>query len=269
MQPSDPTFNSPTTLTVAEAEGYLQRARDTQPLFSSGVALLCSAAIPQFLGVSLVQGLGASVRISTVVGSILTTLMIIAGVTLLMVGTQRLYRFDALATTHRFTTEAVCAVVEDWRRTYRQRKTLALGMSLALFALSPIPLLVVHRTVSPHDVVWAQPLLIALLLLIVAGAAALLVWSLSTYFPERVLLQEREYDPRLQRERRSLHIGTGVYWTLAVIIAIILIATQVMESSQAMGIYVLAAMTLFLVIRTSVLTWMVRRLQQEEATPAQ
>ena len=58
MQPSDPTFNSPTTLTVAEAEGYLQRARDTQPLFSSGVALLCSAAIPQFLGVSLVQGSG-------------------------------------------------------------------------------------------------------------------------------------------------------------------------------------------------------------------
>lgn len=269
MQPSDPTLTSPATLTVAEAEGYLQRAQDTQPLFSGAVALLCGAAIPQFVGVSLVQGMGASVRISTVIGGILTTLMIIAGVALLMVGTQHLYRFDALATTHRCTTEAVCAVVEEWRRTYRQRKTLALGMSLALFTLFPIPLLVSHRTVSPHDAVWAQPLLISLLLLIVAGAAALLVWSLSTYFPERVLLQEREFDPRLQRERRALHIGTGVYWTLAIIVGIVLIATRVMESPQAMGIYVLAAMTLFLVIRTGVLTWMARRLQQEEPTPGQ
>lgn len=115
MQPSDPTLTSPATLTVAEAEGYLQRAQDTQPLFSGAVALLCGAAIPQFVGVSLVQGMGASVRISTVIGGILTTLMIIAGVALLMVGTQHLYRFDALATTHRCTTEAVCAVVEEWR----------------------------------------------------------------------------------------------------------------------------------------------------------
>ncbi|MEQ3835221.1 hypothetical protein [Lawsonella clevelandensis] len=50
MQPSDPTLTSPATLTVAEAEGYLQRAQDTQPLFSGAVALLCGAAIPNSSG---------------------------------------------------------------------------------------------------------------------------------------------------------------------------------------------------------------------------
>ncbi|WQD13488.1 MAG: hypothetical protein U1U88_001757 [Lawsonella clevelandensis] len=176
---------------MAEAEGYLQRARDTQPLFSGGIALLCSAAIPQFLGVSLVQGLGASVRISTVVGSILTTLMIIAGVTLLMVGTQRLYRFDTLATTHRFTTEAVCAVVERLASHLPATQNSGVGDEFGALRPVPIPLLVVHRTVSPMMWCGRSRSLIALLLLIVCGHGRTPGVEPVHLLPERVLLQER------------------------------------------------------------------------------
>ena len=238
------------SVTLEEANKYMDMAKQS----AKGTALGTFLCILSPVCLLLISGFLQDGRIrmsderAGAAGLIILLVLVLAGVALLVTEGMKLSGFRYLDEEGISLKYGVRGIVEKRREDFEQTHRRCTVLGVALCIISVIPLMTVGTFVD-NDIY--SIMCFALLIVFVAVAVYLFVWSGCIYGSFRKLLQEGEYAKEKKAIKKRTAFLNGVYWAGVLAAFLILRSSNIYEESEynILGIYWTVAVLLYIMIR--------------------
>ena len=238
------------SVTLEEANKYMDMAKQS----AKGTALGTFLCILSPVCLLLISGFLQDGRIrmsderAGAAGLIILLVLVLAGVALLVTEGMKLSGFRYLDEEGISLKYGVRGIVEKRREDFEQTHRRCTVLGVALCIISVIPLMTVGTFVD-NDIY--SIMCLALLIVFVAVAVYLFVWSGCIYGSFRKLLQEGEYAKEKKAIKKRTAFLNGVYWAGVLAAFLILRSSNIYEESEynILGIYWTVAVLLYIMIR--------------------
>ena len=240
------------SVTLEEANKYMDMAKQS----AKGTALGTFLCILSPVCLLLISGFLQDGRIrmsderAGAAGLIILLVLVLAGVALLVTEGMKLSGFRYLDEEGISLKYGVRGIVEKRREDFEQTHRRCTVLGVALCIISVIPLMTVGTFVD-NDIDMYSMMCLALLIVFVAVAVYLFVWSGCIYGSFRKLLQEGEYAKEKKAIKKRTAFLNGVYWAGVLAAFLILRSSNIYEESEynILGVYWIVAVLLYIVIR--------------------
>lgn len=238
------------SVTLEEANKYMDAARESAKGTALGT-LLCILS-PVFL--ILLSGLSQNgwIQISderaSVAGLIILLVLALAGGMLLVTEEMKLSGFRYVEKEGIFLKYGVRGIVEKRRESFEQthRRCTVLGAALSIASVIPLMTVSVFADSDGYSI-----MCFALLVVLVAAAAYLFVWSGCIYNSFIKLLQEEKYTKEKKDIKKRTAFLNGVYWAGALAVFMVVRFSRIHQEAghNMLFSYWVVAALLYVVIR--------------------
>lgn len=193
------------TITLEEAEKFLEVKKETGKIIALGVMLCILGVAALVLISSLINGLGAGI------GVLIMFVMIAAGVALFIPAGIKLSKYEYLKS-NIYLPDQLKLRIEEKREAFIGKfiTSIVLGVVLCILSVTPIILLSMLRANYSHFGA-------VILLVIVSIAVFLFVSAGSLYGAYDMLLQRGDYTPKNKKSEKIVSAVASVVWPLTVI----------------------------------------------------
>lgn len=253
------------SVTLEEANKYMDAARESAKGTALGT-LLCILS-PVFLillsGLSQNGWIQMSDERASVAGLIILLVLALAGGMLLVTEEMKLSGFRYVEKEGIFLKYGVRGIVEKRREDFEQTHRRCTVLGVALCIISVIPLMTVGTFVD-NDIDMYSMMCLALLIVFVAVAVYLFVWSGCIYDSFIKLLQEGKYAKEKKVIKKRTAFLNGVYWAGVLAVFLALRSSNTYEESEynILGVYWIMAVLLYIMIKGMLGAVMERRSTQ-------
>lgn len=238
------------SVSLEEADSFVRLKRKLALPVALGAALCVLSPVPLLLlgGLSEFGSRRVSEDMAGGLGIVFLLIIIAAGVAILVMSSMKLEKYDYLEKENVALQYGVRGIIEKNREEFLRANGIAVTLGTVLCILGVVPLMVAAAFSAP-DMVYVY--CVALLLLLVAAAVFLFVWSESIKGSFDMLLQEGEYTLEEKYIKKRTAFFPGVYWCLTVAVFLAL-GFRGMEWSDAGYVWPIAALlfaVLWIIVR--------------------
>lgn len=253
------------SVTLEEANKYMDMAKRS----AKGTALGTFLCILSPVCLLLISGFLQDGRIrmsderAGAAGLIILLVLVLAGVALLVTEGMKLSGFRYLDEEGISLKYGVRGIVEKRREDFEQTHRRCTVLGVALCIISVIPLMTVGTFVD-NDIDMYSMMCLALLIVFVAVAVYLFVWSGCIYDSFIKLLQEGKYAKEKKVIKKRTAFLNGVYWAGVLAVFLALRSSNTYEESEynILGVYWIMAVLLYIMIKGMLGAVMERRSTQ-------